>query len=69
MTMATMGRFMKNLDITFMFEMVSMKNAHVVNYQEEDEGLYLTGARNVYTGHQYGYNALEELAKRDSIAR
>ena len=55
--------FMKNLDITFMFEMVSMKNAHVVNYQEEDEGLYLTGARNVYTGHQYGYNALEELAK------
>ena len=42
-------------DYTFMFEYISPKNQIVVKYTKEQEGLYLFGMRNVYTGREKSY--------------
>ena len=42
-------------DYTFMFEYISPKNQIVVKYTKEQEGLYLFGMRNVYTGKEKSY--------------
>lgn len=50
-------------DYTFIFEYISLKDAHVVLYSEEDEGLHLIGIRNVDTGEQVSYEEVINIAK------
>lgn len=52
----------ENPHLTFTFEYISLKDAHVVKYKKEQEGQYLIGARNVYTGKQLSYNELCSIA-------
>lgn len=49
-------------DCTFIFEYISLKDAHVVKYKKEDEGLYLIGIRNSVTGKQYPYLRVIDVA-------
>ena len=42
-----------NPNWTFIFEYVSLKDAHVVKYTKEQEGMYLIGIRDKTTGKQY----------------
>lgn len=52
-----------NPDLTFIFEYISVKDAHVVLYNKNQEGLYLIGIRNSCTGYQYTYNEIERMSK------
>lgn len=52
----------ENPDFTFIFEYISIKDAHVVNYLPEQEGMYLIGMRNVFTGKQLSYKELQGYA-------
>lgn len=49
-------------EYTFVFEYISLKDAHVVKYKKQQEGLYLTGIRNIETGEEYDYNTVIGLA-------
>lgn len=57
----------QNYNFTFIFEYISMKDAHVVNYTKEQEGMYLIGARNTSTGEELSYGEVLEFAKRYNI--
>lgn len=46
----------ENPNFTFIFEYVALKDAHVVVYTKEQEGLYLIGIRDKTTGAQLSYN-------------
>ena len=46
----------ENPNFTFIFEYVALKDAHVVVYTKEQEGLYLIGIRDKTTGVQLSYN-------------
>ena len=52
---------------TFIFEYITLKDAHVVNYKKEDEGLYLLGMRNSYTGKQLSYNEVKKYADKYNV--
>lgn len=52
----------KYSDLTFVFEYISEENPHVVIYNEEDEGLYLLGARDVNTGYHLTHKELLSIA-------
>lgn len=52
---------------TFIFEYISMKDAHVVNYTKEQEGLYLIGARDIRDGSELSYADIIEIAKEYNI--
>lgn len=52
----------ENIEYTFIFEYISIKDAHVVAYSLEQEGMYLIGMRNVYTGKQLSYKEVEGYA-------
>ena len=41
---------------TFIFEYISKKDVHVVNYSKEQEGLHLIGMRSKLTGEEIPYN-------------
>jgi hypothetical protein len=56
-----------NPNYTFIFEYISLKDAHVVNYVKEDEGLYLLGMRNVFTGKQLSYGEVKKYADKYNI--
>ena len=58
---------MDNPLLTFIFEYISMKDAHVVVYSKEQEGLYLIGIRNSVTGDEYSYKTIREFADKYSI--
>lgn len=45
-------------DCTFIFEYISLQDAHVVKYKKEQEGLYLIGIRNNLTGYEYSYRTV-----------
>lgn len=45
----------ENPDKTFVFEYISMQDAHVVKYTKEQEGLHLIGVRDVNTGTEASY--------------
>lgn len=47
---------------TFIFEYVSPKNPHVIPYSDDDEGMYLLGARNVRDGVEMSYQDTHKLA-------
>ena len=53
--------------ITFIFEYISMKDAHVVKYKKEQEGLYLIGMRDVNTGMELPYNIVLHIANLYNI--
>lgn len=46
----------------FIFEYISLQDAHVVVYKKEQEGLYLIGIRNKNTGVQLPYKAVNNIA-------
>ena len=48
---------------TIIFEYISLKDAHVVKYSKEQEGLYLIGMRNNSNGVIVSYKKLLEMAK------
>lgn len=54
-------------DYTFMFEYISPKNPVVVKYSQEQEGLYLFGARNVYTGYEVTYEDVLKLGHKYGV--
>ncbi len=58
---------MDNPLLTFIFEYISMEDAHVVVYSKEQEGLYLIGIRNSVTGEEYSYADVNAFAKKYSI--
>ncbi len=47
---------------TFIFEYISLKDAHVVKYKTEQEGMYLIGIRNNKNGEQLPYDAILRIA-------
>jgi len=57
----------ENQNYTFIFEYISLKDAHVVLYKKEDEGLYLIGMRNTLTGEQVSYSKVIEIAKKYNV--
>ena len=52
----------ENPNFTFIFEYISIRDAHVVTYLPEQEGMYLIGMRNVFTGKQLSYKELQGYA-------
>jgi hypothetical protein len=54
-------------EYTFIFEYISLKDAHVVCYTAEQEGLYLIGMRNVYTGSQLSYKEVIDIANEYNV--
>lgn len=52
---------------TFIFEYISLEDAHVVCYDKSQEGLYLIGIRNVYNGIEWSYNEIIDIAKEYNI--
>lgn len=57
----------ENPDLTFIFEYISLKDAHVVLYKKQDEGMHLIGIRNSLTGEQYGYSKVLEKAAKYNV--
>ena len=54
-------------DYTFIFEYISMRDAHIVNYTKEQEGLYLIGIRESSDGYEHSYEAVLAFAKAYDI--
>lgn len=57
----------ENPDLTFIFEYISLKDAHVVLYRKQDEGLHLIGIRNTMTGKQYSYFKVLDIAAKYNV--
>ena len=51
-----------NPGMTFIFEYISMKDPHIVVYSKEQEGIYLIGIRNNFTGFEYSYKVVCTMA-------
>lgn len=51
-----------NPNLTFIYEYISLADAHVVKYTKEQEGLYLIGIRDVTTGKQFSYKEIAKFA-------
>lgn len=51
----------ENPDNTFIFEYISLTDAHVVQYKRDEEGLYLIGIRNVFTVQQLSYKQVKGI--------
>jgi hypothetical protein len=51
-----------NIGLTFIFEYISLKDAHVVKYAKEQEGLYLIGIRSNEFGTEYDYKTVLDMA-------
>ena len=54
-------------DYTFIFEYISVKDAHVVKYTKEQEGLYLISIRDVNTGKEFDYKTVISFAEKYNI--
>ncbi len=52
---------------TFIFEYISLADAHVVKYKKEQEGLYLIGIRDNLTGHELSYRIVINIANHFNI--
>jgi len=57
----------ENSDLTFMFEYISLQDKHIVEYSEQEQGLYLIGARNVTNGYTLTYAEVLALAKQYNV--
>lgn len=49
-------------EYTFIFEYISIKDAHVVKYEKSQEGLYLIGIRNINSGYQLSYEEIKRIS-------
>lgn len=58
---------MEHPDCTFIFEYISLKDAHVVRYKKEQEGLHLIGIRNVNSGEESDYHEVVSIANEYHI--
>jgi hypothetical protein len=58
----------ENPQYTFIFEYISLNDAHVVLYKKQDEGLYLIGIRNSLTGKQLSYNQIKGFANKYNVS-
>lgn len=56
-----------NPNLTFIFEYISLKDTHVVIYKKEQEGLYLIGIRDVYTGIECSYKDIKLFSDKYSV--
>lgn len=54
-------------ECTFIFEYISLRDAHVIKYTKEQEGLYLIGIRNTSTGKDYDYLTVISVASLFNI--
>ena len=54
-------------DCTFIFEYISLQDAHVVLYDKSQEGLYLIGIRSVIDGEQYSYKDVLKIANEYGV--
>ena len=52
---------------TFIFEYISLKDAHCVVYTKEEEGLYLVGIRDSISGVQLSYKDVVDMANKFSV--
>lgn len=52
-----------NPHCTFIFEYISLEDAHVVKYKKEQEGLYLIGVRDICTGEAWTYSFIQFIAE------
>lgn len=57
----------ENQEYTFIFEYISTKDAHVVLYNKDQEGLYLIGIRDINTGRQLNYREIKEFSERYNV--
>ena len=53
--------------LTFIFEYISLKDAHVVKYKKEQEGLYLIGVRDKRNGKTCSYKEVLCFAKQYKV--
>lgn len=54
-------------DLTFIFEYISLADAHVVKYTKDQEGLYLIGIKDVNSGREYDYKEIIAFANKYDI--
>lgn len=52
----------EHVGVTFIFEYISLKDAHVVKYKKDQEGLYLIGIRMNETGKELPYHTVISIA-------
>lgn len=57
----------ENSDFTFIFEYISLNDAHVVLYDKSQEGLYLIGIRDVLSGKELSYEEIKDYSIRYNI--
>lgn len=57
----------ENPGCTFIFEYIALRDAHVVKYEKDQEGLYLIGIREVQTGRQYSYKEVAAYAAKYDV--
>lgn len=57
----------QNPEKTFIFEYISIRDAHVVRYQPEEEGLYLIGIRDNCDGTLFSYDFVTNIAKKFNV--
>jgi hypothetical protein len=57
----------ENSNYTFIFEYISIKDAHVVIYNKKEEGLYLIGIVDVFSGYELPYSEIIEFSKKYNI--
>lgn len=57
----------EHVGVTFIFEYISLKDAHVVKYKKDQEGLYLIGIRMNETGKELLYHTVIAIANTYGI--
>jgi tRNA splicing ligase len=57
----------ENPTLTFIFEYISMSDAHVVLYKKEQEGLYLIGCRDINTGYELSYKKIKICSDKYNV--
>lgn len=57
----------ENPTLTFIFEYISVSDAHVVLYKKEQEGLYLIGCRDVNTGYELSYKTIKICSNKYNV--
>lgn len=56
-----------NPNYTFVFEYISLADAHVIKYQKEEEGIYLIGITDMTTGRELNYSEILQIAKQYGV--
>jgi len=60
----------KNPNVTLMFEVIHPEDPHIIDYSEDEKGLYLIGAREKYEGSPlYTEDKLDKIAEEVGLRR